>query len=63
MREAIGRDKIDYGSKLNQILQRFDVTEDNELVKIALEAIEERPEAESRILQSLFEKLQQQSGQ
>ena len=63
MREAIGRDQIDYGSKLNQILQRFDVTEDNELVKIALEAIEERPEAESRILQSLFEKLQQQSGQ
>jgi|DEB0MinimDraft_12_1074336.scaffolds.fasta_scaffold00511_6 hypothetical protein len=63
MREAIGRDKIDYGSKLNQILSRFDLTEDNDLVKEALEAIEERPEAESRILQSLFEKLQQQSGQ
>ena len=63
MREAIGRDKIPYGSKIDQILQQFNLTKDDDLVKQALNAIEQKPEAESQILNSLLEKLKQQSGQ
>jgi len=63
MREAIGRDSIAYGSKLDQILQQFNLTKDDDLVKQALDAIEQKPEAESQILDSLLEKLKQQSGQ
>ena len=62
MRSGIGRPMVDYGSKLGQILQQFNITKDDDLVKIALEAIEERPEAEAQILDSLLEKLKQQSG-
>jgi hypothetical protein len=63
MREAIGRDSIPYGSKLDQILQQFNLTKDDDLVKQALDAIEQKPEAEAQILDSLLEKLKQQSGQ
>jgi len=63
MREAIGRGKISYGSKIDQILQQFNLTKDDDLVKQALNAIEQKPEAESQILDSLLEKLKQQSGQ
>ena len=62
MRSGNGRPMVDYGSKLGQILQQFNITKDDDLVKIALEAIEERPEAEAQILDSLLEKLKQQSG-
>lgn len=62
MREAIGREKIPYGSKIDQILQQFNLTKDDDLVKQALSAIEQMPEAESQILDSLLEKLKQQSG-
>jgi hypothetical protein len=63
MREAIGRDPVPYGSKLDMILQQFNLTKDDDLVKQALDAIEQKPEAESQILDSLLEKLKQQSGQ
>ncbi len=63
MREAIGRDPVPYGSKLDMILQRYNLTRDDELVKQALDAIEQRPQAEQQILDSLLEKLKQQSGQ
>jgi len=63
MREAIGRDPIPYGSKLDMILQQFNLTKDDDLVKQALDAIEQKPEAEAQILDSLLEKLKQQSGQ
>ena len=63
MRQAIGRDPIPYGSKLDQILQQFNLTKDDDLVKQALDAIEQKPEAEAQILNSLLEKLKQQSGQ
>jgi hypothetical protein len=62
MREAIGRGKIPYGSKIDQILQQFNLTKDDDLVKQALSAIEQVPESESQILDSLLEKLKQQSG-
>ena len=61
-REGIGRPKIEYGSKLDLILQEYNLTRDDELVKKALAAIAEKPEFESQILDSLLQKLQQQSG-
>ena len=63
MREAIGRPRIPYGSKLDMILQQYNLTKDDDLIKQALNAIEAKPQFESQILDSLLEKLKQQSGQ
>jgi len=62
LREAIGRPEVGYGSALSQILQQFDVTEDNELVKQAMDAIKQEPQFQEQILDSLLNKLKQQSG-
>jgi hypothetical protein len=62
LREAIGRPKVEYGSALDQILQQFDVTEDNELVQQAMDAIKQQPQFQEQILDSLLNKLKQQSG-
>jgi hypothetical protein len=62
LREAIGRPEVGYGSALSQILQQFDVTEDNELVKQAIDAIKQQPQFQEQILDSLLNKLKQQSG-
>jgi hypothetical protein len=62
LREAIGRPEVEYGSALSQILQQFDVTEDNELVKQAIDAIKQQPQFQEQILDSLLNKLKQQSG-
>jgi len=62
LREAIGRPEVEYGSALSQILQQFDVTEDNELVKQAMDAIKQEPQFQEQILDSLLNKLKQQSG-
>lgn len=62
LREAIGRPEVEYGSALDQILQQFNVTEDNELVKQAMDAIKQQPQFQEQILDSLLNKLKQQSG-
>lgn len=62
LREAIGRPKVEYGSALDQILQQFNITEDNELVQQAMDAIKQQPQFQEQILDSLLNKLKQQSG-
>ncbi len=62
LRESIGRPKVQYGSVLDQILQQFDLTEDNELVQQAMDAIKQQPQFQEQILDSLLNKLKQQSG-
>ena len=62
LREAIGRPKVEYGSRLDQILEQFDINQDNELVQQAMEAIEQQPQFQEQILDSLLNKLKQQSG-
>ena len=62
LREAIGRPEIKYGSRLDQILEQFDVNQDNELVQQAMDAIKQQPQFQEQILDSLLNKLKQQSG-
>jgi len=62
LREAIGRPEVEYGSRLDQILEQFDVNQDNELVQQAMDAIKQQPQFQEQILDSLLNKLKQQSG-
>ena len=62
LREAIGRPEVKYGSRLDQILEQFDVNQDNELVQQAMDAIKQQPQFQEQILDSLLNKLKQQSG-